>query len=838
MRKYVGSFKSIQNVTYRIELWDDPSGTTPEITARLYAARVLAAGGYQEGSSCLLTKLQSLNSSTELKLAGNGFSIERQGEGDSVYENFVRSSRATSQWVMPDQTTLDDFIAIQTMAETAWAMIIYRNDVMWYVGRVLADQMTRLRESIESKPIIELVAVDGLELMDGFKVKSAWFTDGKITISQLIRRCLESFDLWEYWGINGTQTEYIYEGVLLRESHASRLGLDMYKVDEYTLLQSFDPFSDVKVVDAVGWLVEPNYLSCKQALENVLLMFGARLIHELGAYYVIPPTAYNSATTINLRRYSYTAQYQGTTTYTHRQTIGNDVRPLWMAKPSLYYQPAAQSVTVNTKRQNLAKQLRNYTNRASSMLELRVYDVPQGSTPDDAPMRIRLMAKSQKRSIIDAGVTYVEDCTDLYYKIRLLDGLGGVKVLDANGYWVNGTPTNKQYRMPTNNIKGGWITSEFELTCTTAPIGYKELRVELEVHGVVLPYSSTGKWKNGNSANKDFWGSIQVSFADASAYKNADYTFDISEITTAATANLVNSSPVVLEPVYYTDALPYGLGNWLVNNGTTDVLASDWYGGWDSITHGTITKMLGLQMASVYADFLPVIRGNWIDSGTLTSIKSLYFDNYAWVLNGVRFDARSEQWDGEWLAISPVYTNSTSSGEGLRVNQSPTGNLGDRLNYTETAIANLNGSISDVPNQVLEHLVNYADQAPTTQPTQTTQWEVMLKYTDSTDSVTWLVQEHGTFKTYTAGVHSLDTAFEGHLLDAAIGSITINLPSVAEQKGKRYYFVKLGSAHGARIDAYAGQTINGSDHLDINTNYASKTIICDGSAWYIIATAP
>jgi hypothetical protein len=364
------------------------------------------------------------------------------------------------------------------------------------------------------------------------------------------------------------------------------------------------------------------------------------------------------------------------------------------------------------------------------------------------------------------------------------------------------------------------------------------LRIELEVHGNVLPYSSGGKWKNGNSANKDFWGSIQVSFADASPYKNADYTFDITEVVTAAAGNLVNSTPIILDPVYYTDALKYGLGNWLVYNGTADVLASDWYGGWDSITHGTITKMLGLQMASVYSNFLPVIRGNWVDSGTLTSIKTLYFDNYAWVLNGVRFDARSEQWDGEWLAVSPVYTSTTSSGEGLRVDKSSTKNLDDRLNYTETAVANLNGSISAVPNQVLENLVNFADQHPTTQPTQTTQWEVMLKYTDSTEEVTWMVQEHGTFKTYTAGMSSLDEAFEGHLLNGAAGTITINLPAVAEQKGKRYYFLKLGSAHTAVINAYAGQTINGVDHMDLNTNYDSKTIICDGTAWYIIATGP
>ena len=838
MRKYFGKFKSIQNVDYRVELWDEPSGTTPEITARLYAERIASNGAFQEGASCLLTKLQSLNSSSELTLAGNGFSIERQGEGDAVYENFIRSSRATSQWVMPDQTTLDDFVGIQTLSETAWTMMIYRNDSLWYVGRVLADQMTRLREAIESKPIIEVVAVDGLELMDGFKVKSSWFTDGKITIAQLVRKCLESFDLWEYWGINGTETKYLYEGVLLHESHASRLGLDMYKVDEYTLLQSFDPFSDVKVVDSVGWLVEPNYLSCKKALENVLLMFGARLTHELGAYYIIPPNAYNSASTINLRQYSYTAQYIGATTYSHRQTIGSHARPEWMAKPSLYYQPAAQSITINTKRQNIAKKLRGYTDRASSTLELRVYDVPTGSTPDDAPMRIRLMAKSLKRSIIDSGVTYVEDATDLYYKIKLVDGAGGQKILDNNGYWVNGTATNQLYRMPTNNIKGGWITSEFELTCTTAPAGFTEMRIEMFVHGIVLPYSTGGKWKNGNSDLKDFWGSIQVSFADASPYKNADYTFDITEIITANTENLANSTPVILEPQYYTDSLKYGIGNWLVNNGTTDILASDWYGGWDSITHGSITKMLGLQMASVYAEFLPVIRGNWIDSGSLTAIKSLYFDNYAWVLNGVQFDARSEQWDGEWLAISPVYTTTTSSGEGLKVQQSPTENLGNRLNYAETAVANLNGAISSVPNQVLEHLVNFSDNAPTTQPTQDTQWAVKLKYTDSTELVTWELAEQGTVTTYTAGVHSLLTNYELHVLNCASGSITINLPSATLWKGQKYCFVKLGASHSATMNAYGGQTINGADHFDLTSNYQSHTIQSDGTQWFIIASHP
>lgn len=801
-RIYYGSFYSITGKEYRVELWDAPSGS--------------ASGG------------------DELKLAGDGFSIERQGESDNVYSNFIRPSRAIAQWVMPDQTTLDDFVGIQTQAETAWAMLIYRDNVMIYVGRVLADQMTRLRESIESKPIIELVAVDGLELMDGFKVKSSWFSSEYISVNQLFRRCLDTLDLADYWVVNGTSTAYLFDGTLLHEDNAARLGFDMYKMHEYTFLENFDPFTDVKTIDTYGWQVEPNYISAKQALENVLLMFGARLTHENGGYYVIPFTAYNNTTTINLRQYSYTGQYIGTATYSHRQTIGNDVRPLWMAKPSLYYQPAAQSVTINTHRQNMAKALRQYPSMASTTLSLIATEIPTGTSPDAAPMRIRFMAKSYKRSDTLGGILYVEDSTDVYYNIKIKNSSGSNLYLDANGYWSStGVSANQLYRLPTKDIKGGWITAEFELSVTTAPVGYDRLEINMFVHGNILSYSGTGKWKNGNSALKDFWGSIQVSFADASPYQNADYVFDITEVVTASTANLANSTPITIEAPYYTDSLKYGLGNWLVYNGTADVLASDWYGGWDSITHGTITKMLGLQMASIYANFVPVVRGTWVDTGTLTAIKSLYFDNYSWVLNGSKWSARSEQWDGEWLGVSPVYASTTSSGEGLKTEQTQTGNLNNRLNYIESAVTNLNSAISVVPQQVLEDLVNNASGAPTSQPTLNTRWEVMLEYVDSTEEVNWHIQEHNAPITYTSGTHTITNGYELILCDTSGGAVTVNLPDATQSKGKKYYFKKIATNHTAII-AGAGQDIDGSPTKVLNTLYETCTVISDGVQWWLI----
>ena len=90
-RKYYGSFKSIQNITYKIELWDDPSGSS--------------------------------SSGTELILAQNGFDLQIQGEGTAWYESPIRSSRVTSYWVMPNQTVLDEFVSLSTNLENYWAMI-------------------------------------------------------------------------------------------------------------------------------------------------------------------------------------------------------------------------------------------------------------------------------------------------------------------------------------------------------------------------------------------------------------------------------------------------------------------------------------------------------------------------------------------------------------------------------------------------------------------------------------------------------------------------------------------------------------------------------------------
>jgi hypothetical protein len=209
----------------------------------------------------------------------------------------------------------------------------------------------------------------------------------------------------------------------------------------------------------------------------------------------------------------------------------------------------------------------------------------------------------------------------------------------------------------------------------------------------------------------------------------------------------------------------------------------------------------------------------------------LYFDGGAWVLNGCSFKARSEAWDGEWLYLAPTYSGLTSTGEGYKIDPNKND---DKVNYALEAVADINGSINFVPEQVLEFLINDAEGAPTSQPTLNTRWEVMLEYVDSSEVVRWHVQEHNASVVYTAGTHTITNGYELILCNSTDGNVTVNLPNATESKGKKYYFVKTANPHVVTISG-GSYNINGSSATTINSLYGSKTIISDGAQWYIIA---
>lgn len=830
-RKYYGSFYSVTGKLHRVEIWDGPTGTTPEIIARQYNARVQAAGGYIEGQTCCIDKLNGLNSSIELTLSGQGYEIQRDGEGDTFYDSPVRPSRSTSFWSIPLDTILGEFKAIATNTEQYWAVLIYQDDSLVHVGRVVADQMQFKREAIEAKPTVELAAVDGLELLDGFQVDPDWFTDGKITISQLFRNCLDVLNLKEYWVINGTNTDYFRDAVSPYSSDALRKGIDLLKVDINTFVDDYDPFKDIKATDVSTFLyASNNMVSCKQAIEQLCDILQARFVHEIGKYWLVSAAEYLD-TTVAYRQYSYTLQYIGASTYNHITQLGNKVRPQWAAKPTLTYQPAAKFVQVDTERTMNTGVHRTFGYSASASLIGEFPGVPTGATPDDAPMRIRFALKFSRYIFTTVGP---EDESRVKIKIWLTNSAGDIRILDnQNFYWIPATVVPEYIEsIKTDTQSTTWTSFVFDKQVTTAPAGFDTLHVvAYQVLAVKTLFLANGGISPSTppAVAKPFWGSIQIAFADQSPYNNPDFTFNVTEVYTPDTNSGLNSVPVILNPKYYYSSNRYATGNIFAFNGTTDVIADDWYGGWDSTTHGSPTEIMGKGFAGLYKDFVPVIQGTWIDAGTLTAIKSLYFDDRKWLLNGVVYTARSEQWEGEWLGLIPVYTGLTSSGEGLKVG---TG-LKDRVNYQDEQIARLNDSVQRTPALVLNHLINEAEGAPTTAPTQNTRYEVMVHYNEADEQMVWHLQEHNASVTYTAGTHTITNGYELIICDSTDGNVTVNLPPANQSKGKKYYFKNLVSAHVTTINGN-GFNIDAAGSYVLGTAYASATVISNGVQWFLV----
>jgi hypothetical protein len=800
-RKYYGSFYSVTGILHKVEIWDAPSGS--------------GTGG------------------TELKLAGNGYQIERDGEGDTFYTNPIRASRSTSYWLIPSDTIMGEFQALATNSEQYWAVLIYKDSVLQHVGRVVADQMTFLRESIESKPVISLAAVDGLELLRGYKVSSDWFADGKITVSQLFRKSLDELGLKDYWVVAGTNTDYFRDAVSPYSSDASRKGIDLLKVDLNTFVSDYDAFKDITASDVNAFqYASENMVDCKQALEQVCEILQARFIHELGKYWLVSAAEYLD-TTVAYRQYSYTLQYIGTGTYTHTVQLGNDVRPQWMAKPSLTYQAAAKYVQVDTERTMNTGVYRTYQNKSNTNFGGAFTGIPTGTNPDEAPLRVRFAIKFQ-RHIFTGTTTGPEDGTKVEIQIWLTDSSGNIKILDnTNFYWVSHTgaiPVREEI-IKTDTQSTTWTSFVFDKQLSTAPAGYDTLNIGVtRVVAYKDRFNILGK-KLGTPAtfDKDYWGSVQIAFADASPYQNPDFTFNITEVYTPDTTSSVNSTPIIIEPKYYYSSNKYATGNILAYNGTTDVIADDWYGGWDSTSHGSPTEMLGQGIAGLYKDFVPTIQGTWIDAGTLTAIKSLYFDDYKWLFNGAVYTARSEQWAGEWVGLVPVYTGLTSSGEGLKLG----GGLKDRVNYHDEQIGRLNDSVQRVPALMLSELVNNVEGSPTSFPTENTRYEVMVQYNYADEQMVWHLQEHNSPVTYTAGSHTITNGYELILCDTSGGTVNVDLPDPTQSKGKKYYFKKLTNPHTVVITG-GGADIDGGTTKVLNQQYETVTIICDGAQWWII----
>jgi hypothetical protein len=143
---------------------------------------------------------------------------------------------------------------------------------------------------------------------------------------------------------------------------------------------------------------------------------------------------------------------------------------------------------------------------------------------------------------------------------------------------------------------------------------------------------------------------------------------------------------------------------------------------------------------SVHAKAVRVIQGNWIDAGSYTRYKTLYFDDSIYIFNGGKFNALLEQWDAEWIRmaydVDIIDVNGEEDFEDYGNSQGDA--LVRLLKETHEIRESVNNVFDAIPFRVLRDGIG----APTTAPTSSTDYTVKLNYDPATENVAYKIEPY------------------------------------------------------------------------------------------------
>lgn len=789
-KQFYGTFYSIAGTEYTCELWDGPSGTSTPV---------------------------------ELALASPGFSIERQGESDTFFDNPIRASRVTVPFVITTDAQLTAFQGISADPEGSYAIKILKSGNLYYVGRVLADQMRFERADPDGKIVIQVAAVDALNLIEGFFVDESWFTNDHAGGVYLLRKCLELSGLDDYFGATD---DYIFDGLEQYESATQSVSsekLNTFWFHRLAFVDNFDIFGGVEL----------DYITARKAVELILQGFGARIHFDNGGYYITQTPTYLSST-LTFHKYDKSGNYNGTSTLSHAVSLGTlPARPQWAAKPQLYYQPP-----VRLSRSALTKANGAYAKKITFGIGAMQLDFDR--LENGYPFRIQLNIESASASSPNVAYQVVK------WRIYGVDGSPTSLYYYYDGLYWQSSATVPNYKLKAFKYYSGskrrWpinIVEDFSAPITTGPAAnITGFHVEATVEEVVLNFVKnpfTTSWSIKSSTPIDFLGSIAAS----RSYTTSDpYAFTKNTWAQSGNSAIQNSIVKDLPQVFYDGFDKYELGTIMVGpTFATSVKPTDWGNGWEAGYSESFQQSLVDQCSAVYASFIGAIRGTWHDNGGLTAVKSLYFDGGAWLLNGCTYSAQLETWEGEWLKINTTYGDVISEGETDNPVPSERVYIQDQIDRLREQVGRAEDITGALPDQLINDFLEVSDGAPTSDPGVDGTYTLALHYDAAATDFSWQMRRVGNSLNVTSDITSFPTEYEIFVCDTSGGSITIDLPAPPSvTPGLRFGFIKTASANSLTLDAGAGYQINDAQLKSWNARFETYWVQSDGTQWYIVAS--
>lgn len=767
-RLYFGSFKSYNGNTFLCEIWDGASGST--------------------------------TSGTELKLSGDLLKIEQQGQGDKLYEKgtFTRKSKAVVSFVVTDTTTEGVFQNMGVDQEDKYALVVYRNGALYWIGRILADQMQYERRALVNTPF-EITAVDGLSLLDRFKIDPAWFnsTTLRINIIDLVRRMLATTGLDDYYDFLSASSNYIIDATELSDLATEEINLN-------STIADFELFQDQSESIANSEI----YKYCSEVLEDVLQGFGSRIMYQLGSYWIFNPVHFAETNPISYKRYNTSGVLSGTvSSYPHVDALSTNARRQFEAYPIITHQPALKYIRLNYKRRAFAWNVRTQSSATTSVLSVGGLTPPNAVNFQDPSLQVKAILKFAQQSF---GVPPKVAKINILYRVFGWDASTGWQGWDdAQQLWIS-VPTQPSfiqveadvinYELAPNQTIAVY-TLDFEKTFTALlPSGY-DFFAEFQIFGGNVSSPLT----NPISTGINVWGSAFLNVEDSDK----------------KTTRVTNTNNTGASEIYETE-IKYGYPETWISPQITGR-------GGDSVNRYA-SKMMAL-----YCKSPMTIEGNYVDSGSYNGMRVLSFDDYFWLFNGGVFLAQKEQWSANWVRVLPSPDNVVINAEDIIDVVEMGDKTADAVKRVISQVQGIRDNLSNLPVNLPYDISAVALQAPTSTPSINTDFYIQAAYTQSDNQLKFKLQEKGKVRNLTTGTYTQDTDEELIICDTAAGAITVNLGDATLLKGMTYSFKKTHENHAMTIQA---TLIDDNGEVVLNSKNACLTVQSDGVQWWVISIYP
>lgn len=766
-RKYWGEFISIANVNYKIEIWDGPTGSS--------------SGG------------------TELRIVNEGLTIERQGQGDTLFENIIKKSKASVFFAIDNNTDATYFENMALEGEGSHAMIIYKNNAVIWIGRVLSDLFQWQRSAVQANRIYEITSVDTLSLLDNYKIQEDWFTSGKITLLHLITSILKVTELDAYWATVGRSDYFIADALLTYEnSSGSNYRLPRFRINATSLIKNYDP---TLVSNIISDDENNNNLSCLKALEKILGNFAAYIILENGMFFIHQYAAYTNS--IIYDTYSTTETLTATNTIiTHEHTINNKSRPFLQAYPTHSYQPAIKKIKLTTTKAVSRKSSKSYKEPwNNSVLSISAVNI--------------LQPKSVQYNFSIKFIPNYRDVYVLKYRAWAVLRSTGDKYTWDGTNWVL-TPTvlysgNLKIDLPIKNPNPGGNTYYHQFRIDYA-VPDNSFIAGCDFYADMYLLQNVQTPGSTNIIDAPFTGTITVS-----------QEFDDNLTTYNNTINTKASKVLDLDSYYYDGLGSDSVGGIQVYDGTNWTNSDSWVAPGSS--SGSFENIYVKQVLGFYTKAVKSVKANVQDNGGYNGLKTLFFDSAVWVSNGYTYNAMSETYDGEWLKLYGDYT-AISEGDTEYYNN-PSNQSEFRIRQLETFVDGINGVQGNVSKNLSSNL--FIDKG-NTNPSLNSLYSVDVYYEPAIETSTFKLTEKGLYSNWTHGTYSIAKTDLSNLCDTTDGDVILGLPNATETKGIEFFFKKIAISHKVTINAPA---IDRANHFDINSNMGSVLIQSDGIEYWI-----